>query len=184
MNCYTHNPTAAIGMCVICQRGICGKCIGRDQPRLVCRTCAERGTVLGLEYKSSITVGTWPLIHVCMGVDPVTARPRVAKGVIAVGNISVGALAIGGVALGLFTIGGLSVGLLMALGGAAIGLGFSVGGFAVGSVAVGGAAVGLRYALGGGAFGPAVIDPRHCDEAAREFFQRWLGGGGLPSSCR
>jgi len=178
-------------MCVVCQRGICHECVAQDTPRLVCRICAARssapgyasyGWYGGYEYKSSITIGGWPLVHVCSGIDPVTMRPRIAKGVVAIGNISVGALAIGGLACGLFTVGGASIGLLLAVGGAALGLGVSVGGFALGSIAIGGAAVGFVYAIGGGAFGPAVIDGRRCDEAAREFINRWLGS--LPPSCR
>jgi hypothetical protein len=85
----------------------------------------------GYEYKSSITIGRWPLVHVCGGIDPQTRRPRIAKGVIAIGDIAVGVLAIGGVACGLFTIGGVSLGALLAIGGAALGLGLSVGGFLV-----------------------------------------------------
>src|SRR5882672_463239 len=99
-----------------------------------------------------------------------------------IGNIAVGALAIGGLACGLFTLGGASIGLLVAVGGAALGLGVSVGGLAVGSIAVGGLAVGFVYAIGGGAFGPAAIDGRHCDEAARAFVHRWLDVA--PPSCR
>jgi len=136
----------------------------------------------GYEYRSSTTIGGWPLIHVCAGIDPVTMRPRIAKGVVAIGNIAVGVLAIGGLACGLFTLGGASIGLLLAVGGAAVGLGVSVGGFAVGSIAIGGAAVGFVYAIGGGAFGPAVIDGRRCDEAARELVRRWLGV--VPLNCR
>jgi hypothetical protein len=124
-------------------------------------------------------VGNWPQVHVCMGVDPVTMRPKVAKGVVAIGNI-----AVGGLALGLLTVDGASMGLVFALGGVALGLGCSVGGLAIGTVAVGGAAVGFSYAIGGGAFGSAVIDGRQCDEAAREFVERWLGTGGLPPHCR
>lgn len=184
MNCYTHTRLAAVGMCAVCQKGVCPDCVGRDQPRLVCRTCADRRAVLGLEYKSSIRIGDWPLVHVCMGIDPITGRPKVAKGVIAIGNVSVGGLAIGGIACGVLSVGGLSLGLALALGGAALGLGLSVGGLAVGSVAVGGAAIGFKYAIGGGAFGPAVIDGRRCDEAAREFFRQWVGNQGLPPSCR
>jgi hypothetical protein len=50
-----------------------------------------------------------------------------------------------------------------------------VGGFAVGSIASGGAAVRFIYGIGGDAFGLAVIDGRHCDEAACAFANRWLG---------
>jgi hypothetical protein len=184
MNCYTHSPKAAVGICSVCQRAVCHECVSRDTPRLVCTGCAGRGAVLGYEYKSSATVGAWPLVHVCAGIDPTTMRPKVAKGVIAIGNIAVGGIAAGGLALGLFSIGGLSIGLAFALGGAALGVGLSVGGFALGSAAIGGAAVGFVYAIGGGAIGPAVIDARHCDEAAREFMRRWIAAMPLPPSCR
>jgi hypothetical protein len=179
-------------MCVVCQKGICHECVAQETPRLVCRACAARGSASGFgwsgwygygyEYKSSTTIGGWPLVHVCAGIDPITMRPRVAKGVVAIGNIAVGILAIGGLACGLVTVGGASLGLLAAVGGAALGLGVSVGGFAVGSLAIGGAAVGFVYAIGGGAFGPAVIDGLRCDDAARDFARRWFNR--LPLSCR
>jgi hypothetical protein len=185
MNCFTHVGIAAVGMCVVCHRGVCRDCVGRDRPRLVCSTCASgRSNLWGYEYRSPITIGGWPLVHVCAGVDLVTMRPKVAKGVIAIGNIAIGVLAIGGAACGLLTLGGVSVGLAFALGGVALGLGVSVGGVAVGSVAIGGAAAGFVYAIGGAAIGPSVIDGRHCDEAARELFRRWLATAPLPPSCR
>ena len=187
MNCFTHSRNAAVGMCALCQKGICHECVAKEMPRLVCRACAARSRLLpygwyGYEYRSSTTIGGWPLIHLCAGIDPVTMRPRIAKGVVAIGNVAVGALAIGGVACGLLTLGGVSIGLLAAVGGAALGLGVSVGGLAVGSIAIGGAAVGFVYAVGGGALGPAVIDGRHCDAAARDFVRQWLDV--LPPSCR
>lgn len=184
MNCFTHSGQAAVGTCSVCQKAMCHECVGRESPRLVCKACVERGTVLGYEYKSSTTIGGWPLVHVCMGMDASTLRPKVARGVIAIGNMAVGGVAIGGLAFGLVTVGGLSIGLACAFGGAALGLGLSVGGFAVGSIAVGGAAVGFMYAIGGGAFGPAVIDGRHCDAAAREFILRWVGPSSLPPRCQ
>lgn len=184
MNCFTHSQTAAVGMCVVCQKAVCHDCVGRAAPRLVCRTCAAGGSTLGFEYKSSAMIGAWPIIHVCAGIDATTMRPKVAKGVIAIGNIAVGVVAVGGLACGLFTIGGASVGLAVALGGAALGLGLSIGGLAVGSVAVGGAAVGFSYAFGGGAIGPAVIDGRQCDAPAREFVRHWLGTAALPPNCQ
>jgi hypothetical protein len=184
MNCFTHDQAAAIGICSICQKAICRQCVGREAPRLACRSCIERSGVIGFEYASSLTFGSWPLVHICMGVDPGTMRPKIAKGVIAVGNIAVGGVAIGGIACGLVTLGGASIGVLCALGGAALGFGLSIGGLAVGSVAVGGAAFGFVYAIGGGAFGPAVIDGRRCDDAARLFVERWLGEGMLPPTCR
>src|SRR5262249_39757785 len=134
MNCFNHDRVAAVGICGVCQKAVCRDCIARDTPRIVCRTCVERGGVLyGFEYRSAMSIGTRPLIHVCAGVDPATMRPKVAKGVIAVGNVAVGGVALGGLACGLVTIGGASIGLLGALGGFAVGVGFSIGGFAIGS---------------------------------------------------
>jgi hypothetical protein len=117
------------------------------------------GYALGysFEYKSPITIGGWPLLHVCGGMDPQTMAPRIAKGVIAIGNIAIGIVAIGGLACGLITVGGASLGLLFAIGGAALGLGVSIGGFAAGSIAIGGAAVGILYAAGGVAITPAAL---------------------------
>jgi hypothetical protein len=184
MNCFTHSQKPAVGICVVCQKAVCHQCVGREAPRLVCRACTERGIVLGYEYKSKTMVGGWPLVHVCAGVDPVTMRPKIASGVIAIGNIALGGLAVGGLACGVLAVGGGSIGLAFALGGAALGLGLSVGGLAVGSIALGGAAVGFLYAMGGGAIGPAVIDGQHCDAAAREFIQRLFGAGALPPNCR
>jgi hypothetical protein len=193
MNCYSHGRNAAVGMCAACQKGICHDCVANELPRLVCRACTASGSVwpygwygygfgYAYEYKSSTTIGGWPLIHVCAGIDPVTMRPKIARGIVAIGNIAVGVLAIGGLACGLFTVGGGSLGLLLAVGGAALGLGVSVGGFAVGSIAIGGAAVGFVCAVGDVAFGPAVVDSRGCDEAARELVRRWLAV--VPASCR
>ena len=194
MNCFTHSRSAAVGMCVLCQKGVCHECVAKDTPRLVCRACAARGSVppytwpygsfgwYGFEYKSSVAIGTWPLVHVCAGIDPVTMRPRIARGVVAIGNIAVGLVAIGGVACGVFTLGGASIGLLLAVGGAALGFGLSIGGFAVGSIAIGGAAVGFVFAVGGQGFGPAVIDGGRCDEVARDFVRRWLDV--RPAICR
>jgi hypothetical protein len=182
MNCFAHEGTSAVGLCFVCQKGLCKRCVASDTPRVLCRSCRERGTI-GFEYKSAASFGNWPLVHISTGLDPLTMRPKVARGVIAIGGVAIGGLAIGGAVLGLFTLGGVSLGLIFAAGGVALGVGLSVGGLAVGSVAVGGLAVGFLYALGGAAFGPAIIDGRRCDDAAREFLSRWLPGA-LPPSCR
>jgi hypothetical protein len=184
VNCYVHDRTAAVGICALCQRAVCRECVGSESPRIVCSTCVQRRPVLGYEYRSKATIAGWPLVHVCMGADPVTMRPRVAKGVIAIGNIAVGGVAIAGLACGLVTLGGLSLGLLLALGGAAIGVGWSLGGLAVGAVAFGGLAVGYVVAIGGAAFGPAIIDGRVCDPAALDFVLRWFDRNVLPPSCQ
>lgn len=171
-------------MCVVCQKAVCRECVGRDAPRVVCRTCLHQRSIHGFEYRSGARIGSWPLIHICTGVDLATMRPRVASGFIAIGNIAVGVVAIAGVALGIISIGGLSVGLAFALGGAAIGAGLSLGGVAIGSVALGGLAIGFHYALGGAAFGPAVIDGQGCSQAAADIIRQWLDQRILPPHCR
>jgi hypothetical protein len=184
VNCYVHQTTPAIGVCVACGKAACRDCVGGEHPRLVCRACASGRAVFGYEFRTEAGLGSWPLVHICTGVDPATGRPRVARGVIAIGNVAVGGLAAGGLAVGLLSFGGLSIGLLVAVGGAALGLGLSVGGFALGSIAVGGLAIGFSLAVGGGAFGPAVIDGQRCDAAARALVTEWLGAAALPPSCR
>jgi hypothetical protein len=109
------------------------------------------------EYRSSITIAGWPLVHICGGIDPETMKPKLARGIIAIGNIAVGVLAIGGVACGLFAVGGASIGLLLAVGGAAIGAGVSIGGVAVGTVAIGGLVIGFSHAVGGVVIAPQSI---------------------------
>ena len=184
MNCYVHDRSAAVGICAVCQKAVCRACVGADAPRIVCRACLEQRAVFGFEYRSAAAIGGWPLIHICLGMDPVTMRPKVARGVVAIGNVAVGAIAIAGLACGLVTIGGASVGLVFSLGGLAAGLGFSVGGLAIGSVALGGLAIGFVHGIGGAAFGPSIIDARRCDRATLEFVRRWLSSGILPPNCR
>jgi hypothetical protein len=184
MTCFVHDRSPAVGLCATCQKAVCRACVGRDTPRVICRACLEGRTVLGYEYRSAARIGSWPLVHVCAGMDPVTMRPKIARGVVAIGNIAVGVVAFGGAACGLVSFGGASLGLLLAIGGAAVGVGVSIGGLAIGSVALGGGAIGFLYAIGGGALGPAVIDGQRCDPAALEFVRRWLGFIGVPPSCR
>ena len=107
------------------------------------RACAW-GTLY--EYISPVKVFGLPLIHIRFGFGP-----RLAKGIIAIGNCAVGVVAVGGCSLGLLSFGGVSLGLLLALGGCGLGL-FALGGLAVGGFAVGGCAVGQWLAIGGGAF--------------------------------
>ena len=98
------------------------------------------------EYISPVKVFGLPLVHVRIGYVP-----RLAKGIIAIGNCAVGVVAIGGCSLGAITLGGVSLGLLLALGGLSLGL-VSLGGLAIGGFALGGCAVGQWLAIGGGAF--------------------------------
>ena len=98
------------------------------------------------EYISPIRIFGLPLIHVRFGYGP-----RLAKGIIAIGNCAMGVVALGGCSLGLLSFGGVSLGLLLSLGGCSLGL-FALGGLAVGGFAIGGCAVGQWLAIGGGAF--------------------------------
>ena len=184
MNCFVHDHVAAIGLCAICQKAVCRECIGRQTPRLVCRTCLEQPTVLGFEYRSAASIGPWPLLHICAGIDPVTMRPRIAKGVIAIGNVAIGGVRDrrGGSGTGVFR-GTLNRPHPRA-GRRGTGIGLSIGGVAAGAVAVGGAAIGYVHALGGAAFGPSIVNGRRCDQEAVDFIRRWLGSGILPPRCR
>ena len=137
----------------------------------------------GYEYRSKATLFGWPLVHIAQGLNPETGRPKVARGVIAIGNIAVGGLAVGGIAFGGLTFGGLSLGLC-AVGGLAIGLLLGVGGMAVGTLALGGGAVGFvaigggafgYYALGGGGYGVHALTADLRDPEALRFFTRWFG---------
>lgn len=112
------------------------------------------------EYKSKRKVFGVPLIHIHYGYGP-----KVAKGIIAIGNISCGLISIGGITLGGICFGGLSLGLLafagcavglFAFGGLAIGI-LAVGGFAFGVYSVGGMSVASQIAVGGSATGKTAI---------------------------
>lgn len=105
----------------------------------------------GYEYKSSLTLWGWPLVHIAQGANPETGRPRVAKGIIAIGNIAIGVVALGGLAVGVVALGGMALGLL-SFAGISVGVVIAVGGLAVGSVALGGLACGV-IACGGLAIG-------------------------------
>ena len=144
---------------------------------LMCPNCgfAAGNRLFAYEYRSNRQVFGLPLVHIIYGlpVDPLTGRFRVAKGIIAIGNIAVGGLAIGGISLGVLSIGGLALGLA-ALGGLAVGLLLALGGMAVGLIAIGGGAYGY-YALGGGAWGAHALGGNVRDPEAVEFFKRYLG---------
>ena len=46
------------------------------------------GISWGYEYRSKAEFLGLPLVHVAQGIDPETGRPRVARGIIAVGNLA------------------------------------------------------------------------------------------------
>ena len=128
---------------------------------------------IGYEYRSQVEIAGLPLVHVAQGVDPVTGRPRIARGIIAIGNIAFGVVALGGFAMGVVSLGGFSLGLL-ALGGMALG-GVSIGGVALAYyLAAGGMALSLNYAMGGLAIAPHTLGPGGIDPGMRELLDKWL----------
>ncbi len=114
------------------------------------------------EYKSEAELFGLPLIHIAQGVDLKTGAPRVAKGIIAIGNLAVGVFALGGLAVGVVTLGGGSIGVL-ALGGFAVG-GITLGGVSIGALlAFGGLAISTAYAIGGLALAPNFLGGNGAD---------------------
>ena len=121
VNCFSHGVKAAVGLCSLCQKGVCRECVAMDTPRLVCAGCLQWRESsgyrwgwygYGFEYESATIIAGWPLVHVCSGFDPVTMGPRIARGIVAIGNIAVGGLAIGSIA-----VGGATIGFSYAIGG-------------------------------------------------------------------
>ena len=111
------------------------------------------------EYRSKRTLFGLPLVHINFGI-----APRVARGIIAIGNISIGVLSVGGLALGLLSFGGLALGLLLVLAGVGVGA-IAFGGLSVGILATGGFALGWFvwggitygvYSVGGLAFASKI----------------------------
>jgi len=99
------------------------------------------------EYRSRANVLGLPLLHIVSGVrDPITKRPKWARGVIAMGDFAMGVYAGGKVAVGLLALGGIAVGV-MGIGAAAVAYealgGLAAGGHVTGLISVGYEGVGL-----------------------------------------
>src|SRR5436190_4573597 len=137
----------------------------------------------GYEYRSKAQLFGLPLVHIAMGVDLRTGKKRVAKGIIAIGDIAKGIFAFGGLSMGVVSFGGLSLGLIsigglalgaFSLGGCAIALVLAYGGFAMGPIALGGMAIGY-YAVGGSAWGHYVASGRNRSPEAVQLFNNMRG---------
>ena len=119
---------------------------GKEAPPPPTQTVVNNYYHSWYEYKSKRTLFGLPLVHINFGIGP-----RVARGIIAIGNISIGVLSVGGLALGLLSFGGLALGLLLVLAGVGVGA-IAFGGLAIGVLATGGFALGW-FAWGGITYG-------------------------------
>lgn len=129
----------------------------------------------GYEWRSPAELFGLPLIHVAYGYDSKTGLPRVAKGIVAIGNIALGVFAVGGMAAGGFAIGGMGLGLFV-LAGIAVG-GVALGGMALGIFfAVGGIAISMMYAIGGLALAPHTISSMGVDPEFVRQLEQWVPG--------
>ena len=88
------------------------------------------------EYRSKEEINGWPLIHINLGTHTETGQPRIAKGIVAIGNIAFGIVSIGAVAFGVVTVAGIGLGIV------------SLAGIAIGIVALGAIALGYEVSLG------------------------------------
>ena len=135
----------------------------------VARTPAAAGGGTGVDWKSRITIGGWPLVHVAFGRDA-QRKLRVAKGIIAIGQFAIGFITIAqfGVAF-LFGFGQFILGAT-AVAQFAIALAFGLGQFATGYVAIGQFAFGY-YVLGLVAYGRHIWSTQFKHPEAVEFFR-------------
>lgn len=147
----------------------CGKQVSNKA-----RSCPGCGFVFrsiyptGFEWKSKANIRGIPFVHVCFGfMRP--GVPRVAKGIIAIGQFAVGLICIAqfGVGflfgLGQFMISVISIGQFSA--GALIGIGqFTCGILAIGQVAVG------HYAICQWGFATYMWSPARVDMEAVALF--------------
>lgn len=132
-----------------------------------------RGMYWSYEHRSEDELWGLPLLHIARGINPETGLPRVAKGIVAIGDFAVGLVAIGGFAVGGLAIGGIALGILT-LAGIALGVA-AVGGVALAIyLAVGGVAVSLVFALGAVGVGDHVISATRSDPDVLRRFLPWL----------
>jgi transcriptional regulator with XRE-family HTH domain len=122
------------------------------------------------EYKSNITVGKLPLVHVNLGYGMYRAKGiisigMISTGIISLGLLSCGIISIGVLALGVFALAAMAAGIIaagsislgiLALGAISIGY-LSVGALAIGVYSIGADAIAIRIAFGDVASGHIAI---------------------------
>jgi RNA polymerase subunit RPABC4/transcription elongation factor Spt4 len=95
----------------------------------------------GIDWRTKASIWGYPLIHVSFGRDA-RGKPRIARGVVAIGQVAVGLIVIAQFGVGFLLGIGQFVFGLAALAQFAVGILCGVGQFATGYVAVGQFAVG------------------------------------------
>ena len=74
MNCFNHDRSAAVGLCVMRQKAVCHECVGRESPRLVCRTCIGGGHSRRRSSMAADAIRPRSSSF-ATGLDPVFCRP-------------------------------------------------------------------------------------------------------------
>ena len=139
-----------------------------------------------MNYRTRPTLFGLPLVHIAIGrIEQGCYKRGVARGWIAIGDISFGVIvSLGGLAVGGIAIGGLALGVLSlaglalgvyALGGGAIGVAACGGGALAWEAALGGLAVARSYAEGGLAIAKHANDPAASDFFKHSSFFSWAG---------
>lgn len=106
------------------------------------------------EFRSEAEFFGFPLVHIVHGLNQETGRLRIARGIIAIGDIAIGIFALGGISFGILAFGGISLAC------------YAIGGIAIGGTAVGGISLGICTAIGviavapGTAYGLLTFTPQ------------------------
>lgn len=124
----------------------------------------------GIEWKSKTTLFGWPLVHVAFGFSR-PFRPRVAKGIIAIGQFAVGVVTIAQVGLGLVFGLGQFIFAPAAVAQFAVTILAALGQFAIGWLAIGQIVL-AHYGYGQTGAGTYLWTAHRHDPQAIAFFQQ------------
>jgi len=124
----------------------------------------------GIDYRSSIELFGYPLIHIATGKDR-EGHLRVAKGIIAIGQFGIGLITFAQFGVGiLFGFGQFIIGIT-AIAQVAITLLFGIGQVATGYIAIGQIVVGY-YGLAQAGLAKYIWTAKYKDIDAVQFFNR------------